>query len=134
MTWDDLCGERTLMAIRTDVRHPFQSDANGVALDLDGLTIFIFEDPNDGYRSCSAEPLVAKASLYSFGISPEYIRAPVRIQRWTRSEHGEADGLEFIDTRNGKTVLKVGTDNSDHYYPSFVCDWQPQNLAENTKV
>lgn len=33
MDWDELCGERVLMAIRTDVRHPFDPDANGVALD-----------------------------------------------------------------------------------------------------
>jgi hypothetical protein len=135
MSWDDLLGERTLDAIRTDVRHPFDTDAAGVALDLGGLTVFIFEDPSDGYRSCSAEPLIVKAPLYSFGVSPDYIRVPVRVSRWTKGEReGEADGLEFTDRRNGKVVLRVGTDNTDDYYPSFVCDWRPQNLADNAAV
>lgn len=132
MAWEDICGNRELRAIRTDIRHPFQSEANGVALDLGDMTVFVFEDPSDGYRSRSAEPLIAKTSLYSFGCNPEYIRAPVLIRLWERSEYGgAAEGVEFIDTRNGKTILRLGTDNSDGYYPSFTCDWQPQNLAEN---
>ncbi len=131
-SWDALCGERELMAIRTDVRHPFQSEANGVALDLKDITVFVFEDPSDGYRSSAATPLIARCSLYEFGISPDYIRAPVLVRRWTKSEYGSsADGVEFIDKRNGKTILKLGTDNSDDYYPSFTCDWQPLNLADN---
>lgn len=131
-TWDDLCGNKTLVAVRTDVKHPFQSEANGVALDLGDMTVMVFEDPGDGYRSHAAAPLIAKCSLDEFGICPDYVRAPVLIRRWTQSEYGSsADGVEFIDTRNGKTILKLGTDNSDDYYPSFVCDWQPKNLADN---
>lgn len=133
LTWEDICGERQLLAIRTDIRHPFNSEANGVALDLGDLTVFVFEDPNDGYRSAAASPLFAKGSLCEFGVSPDYIRAPVRIEKWRPrpDEHysGECEGLRFIDTRNGKTVLLLGTSNTDDYYPSFVCDWQPQNLA-----
>ena len=132
MSWDDLCGERMLRAIRTDVRHPFQSEANGVALDLDDITVFVFEDPNDGYRSCATEPMIVKEPLYAFGCDPDYIRAPVLIRRWTKSEYGDgADGVEFIDKRNGKTILLLGTDNVEDYYPSYTCDWRPQNLAEN---
>jgi hypothetical protein len=132
-TWEDLCGERELRAIRTDVRHPFDSDANGVALDLGDMTVFVFEDPSDGYRSCANEPLITSAALYSFGGNPEYIRAPVLIRLWTKSTYGSdgADGVEFIDKRNGQTILLLGTDNVDDYYPSFTCDWRPQNLAEN---
>lgn len=132
MSWDELCGERTLNAIRTDVRHPFSADASGVAMDLGDITVFVFEDPCDDYRSCSNEPMIVKQALYSFGVSPDYIRVPVLITRWTQSERGgEADGLEFTDRRNGKLILRVGTDNSDDYYPSFVCEWQPANIAEN---
>lgn len=131
-TWDDLCGETELCAIRTDVRHPFSTEANGVALDLGDKVVFVFENPSDGYRSCAAAPMVAQCNLYEFGCDPEYLRVPVLIRRWTKSEDGrEADGLEFIDRRNGNTILLLGTDNSDDYYPSFTCDWRPQALAEN---
>jgi hypothetical protein len=130
MTWGDLCGERILMAIRTDVNHPFDPAANGVVLDLDDLVVFAFEDPSDGYRSLCATPLIASAHLYSYGCSSDYIRAPVIVRTW--GNVGGPDGIELLDRRNGKTILRLGTDNADDYYPRFVCEWQPQNLAENT--
>lgn len=131
--WSAVYGERELRAIRTDVRHPFQHEANGVALDLVDMTVFVFEDPSDGYRSCATAPMISHSSLYEFGCDPQYIRAPVLIRPWTQSAHGSdgVDGVEFIDRRNGKTILLLGTDNCDDYYPSFTCDWRPQNLAEN---
>lgn len=133
ISWSELLGFRSLVSIRTDVRHPFTSDANGIALQLDGVSVFIFEDPSDGYRSTAAAPMVAACSLYEFG-SPEYLHVPVEVKRWERSDDelsGAVEGLQFVDTRNGKVVLTVGTSNTDDYYPSFVCEWRPQNLAEN---
>lgn len=131
-SWDELCGPQTLRAIRTDIRHPFDANASGVALDLENFTVLVFEDPSDGYRSCAADPMVSRAPLYALGCDPEYIRAPCTVTRWTGSEYGGgADGVEFFDTRNGKCILRLGTDSVDDYYPGFTCDWMPQNLAEN---
>jgi len=133
ISWSALLGFRSLVSIRTDVRHPFTSDANGIAFQLDGVSVFIFEDPSDGYRSTAAAPMVAACSLYEFG-TPEYLHVPVEIKRWERSDdefNGAVEGLQFVDTRNGKVVLTVGTSNTDDYYPSFVCEWRPQNLEEN---
>ena len=42
------------------------------------------------------------------------------------------DILEMIDIRNGKTVLRVGTNCYDSYYPYFVSEWVPENLYCNT--
>jgi hypothetical protein len=132
MSWKQLHGERILMAIRTDVNHPFDSAASGVCVDFDHLTVFAFEDPSDGYRSCCSEPLICSAPMYSFGCNPDYIRAPVLIREWSKTEYGgKADGIEVIDRRNGKTVFLLGTNYSDEYYPSFTCDWRPENLADN---
>jgi len=132
MPWSDLYGEHELKAIRTDVTHPFDSSASGVAMDLGDITVFVFEDPSDGYRSCATEPMIVKAPLYSFGCSPDYIRAPVLVREWSSSEYGSgADGIEMIDKRNGKTILRLGTANADDYYPSYTCDWRPQDLADN---
>ncbi len=132
MSWDELCGTRHLKAVNTDVRHPFDANASGGAIELDDMTVFIFEDPSDGYRSSAIEPMIVKSAMYSFGCSPNYVRAPVLVRRWERSEYGgSADGIEIIDTRNGKTILRAGTDNDDDYYPSYTFDWRPQDLAEN---
>lgn len=133
MSWDALLGEHVLMSIRTDVHHPFSNEANGVAFELDqDLVVLIFEDPNDGYRSSANEPMIMKGNLYELGCSPEYIRVPVLVKNHERSEYGGASrGIEMLDRRNGKTILIIGTDNSDDYYPSWVCEWTPANIAEN---
>jgi len=134
-TWDALVGDRTLRAIRTDVHHPFDPHAHGVALDLDDVSVFIFEDPSDGYRSSCNQPMVIPGSLYQFADRIDYINVPVRITRWTVSEYlgrnEQADGLEFRDRRNDLLILRVGTDHADDYYPSYTCQWHPENIAEN---
>lgn len=132
MSWNDLVGTHELKAVQADVRHPFDANANGGAFQLDNdLTVLVFEDPSDGYRSSAIDPVIVKAPLYSLGCSPNYVRAPVLVRLWERSEYGQAEGIEIIDTRNGKTILRAGTDNSDDYYPSYTFDWRPQDLAEN---
>lgn len=132
MAWEDFYGETELIAIMPVVRHPFDDSANGCALTLGGKTVFVFEDPCDGYRSSASEPLVTPQSLYSFGASPEYLRIPVLVRKLTPTEYAdEADGIELLDRRNGRTILRLGTNNVDDYYPTFVCEWSPQNLAEN---
>ncbi len=136
MSWKDLCGEHILKAIRTDVRHPFDADASGVALYLDDMTVFVFEDPCDGYRSSAVDPMIVNAPMYSFGVNPDYIRVPVRISLWTKEKdyHGESEGIKVVDRRNGLVILTLGTSDSDDYYPSFVCDWRPGNIAENAET
>ena len=39
--------------------------------------------------------------------------------------------LELLDCKTGKTVLEVGTENTDDYYPCFVANWSPENMACN---
>lgn len=132
--WDSLHGLHTLECIRTDVRHPFDESASGIAFELrsatETKTVFVFENPNDGYRSSAAEPMICAEPMYSFGCDPQYIRVPVRVQVMTPLEyHTSASGIELIDTRNDLVILRVGTDNNDDYYPSFAAEWMPQNVA-----
>jgi len=125
----ELTGEHTLVAIRTDLRHPFDPDASGIAIELDTHTLFFYENPDDGYRSSCGEPLIAEASMHSFGVSPEYLHIPVLVRSWTEPN---TDGIEVLDRRNGKTILTVGTANIDDYYPYFVCEWVPRNIQQES--
>ena len=43
----------------------------------------------------------------------------------------ENDVLELLDCKTGKTVLEVGTENTGDYYPCFVANWSPENMACN---
>lgn len=50
----------------------------------------------------------------------------------TRMSETQPEVLQFIDARNGKLVIEVGTDWSDDYYPSFVGYFNPQALSLNS--
>lgn len=135
--WAALCGKRTLKAISMDVKHPGDASASGCMLEIDDCVVFAFENPDDGYRSCCNEPLIGKGDT-SYGYRADNVThlgyVPVEIELWEFAQEGEnhsgqCNGIRIKDTRNGATILLLGTDNTDDYYPSYVCDWQPQNLA-----
>lgn len=95
---------------------------------LDDKVYTACEDDNDGYRS-------AMGSLIEGG-AVKNMFAPVKVLCSMRTDdgHGNTDEtLVMRDLVTGKTVLEVGTDNTDDYYPSFVADFRPQNMASNTQ-
>lgn len=90
---------------------------------LDDVTYVATEDENDGYRSCMAK-------LEILGVKPVTMFDPIDVVgHMEKCDNG--DILEMIDIRNGKTVLRVGTDSYDSYYPCFINEWIPENLAVN---
>lgn len=134
MELKDLVGpHKMLVAARTGVRHPLIDDKDGVAwfLQTEGIgdRIFMaFEDNNDGYRSQMGPLFVAHGDAYEIVEDPDYIRRNVVCRHLAKDSgdySGECDILEIIDVVTGHTWLKVGTENIDDYYPSFVCVWSP---------
>lgn len=123
-------GLQELLAINVNVRHPFNPDSNGVALDFGTKTVLIFEDANDGYRSAAATPIIYEGSLYELCDNVNYVRVPVRVEPMQAAEYADgADGIDLWDTRNDRLILRVGTDNVDDYYPTFVLDFRPEMIA-----
>lgn len=96
---------------------------------LDGVTYTAIEDPSDGYRS----------SLEGILVSDEKVTnnfAPVEVEVSYRTKNSYMDDceiLDFIDTKNGKQIMEIGTDNTDDYYPSFVANFTPENMSINDK-
>lgn len=91
---------------------------------LDGVTYEIREDPSDGYRSYARDIAVVSAPVGN-------TFPPVRVlARMLKSEYTD-DALEIIDVANGKTILIAGTRNSDDYYPWYVFEWTPEDMACN---
>jgi hypothetical protein len=137
MSWSELYGEWILNKYCTNVNHPFDTNANGVALEIarngESITVFVFEDPNDGYRSSATPPLIAHCSMYEYAGTGEYIRVPVLIS-FLSYEHGNAEGIEVHDRRNGKLILQLGTNNTDDYYPYFTAEWKPENIEGNEEI
>lgn len=105
-------------------------DATMLRFVLDGQIYVATEDPNDGYRSSLRSLLIVD------GPPVANMFAPVRVfVREAGSDREYVnDYLEFIDANNGKTILEVGTDNADDYYPSFVGRFWPERMAVNAAI
>lgn len=93
---------------------------------LDGKVYTATEDDNDGYRS-SMKSLV-EGGFVSNTFAPQRVVCSMRIE----GEYGSKDEtLVMRDVVTGREVLEIGTDNTDDYYPSFVANFQPGNMACN---
>ena len=131
VTLDSLIGEHMLDAVDTSTDKVKTwgdrfEDANCLRFRLDGKVYTAVEDPNDGYRS-------NMGGLYE---SEEHMRnvfPPCRVlaRKSENQKYQVDDTLELIDVVTGKVVLRVGTDNTDDYYPYFVAEWNPQNMVGN---
>jgi len=96
---------------------------------LDGITYTAIEDPSDGYRS-AMEKIIVSGTKVTNVFEPVEVVVSYR-EKTEGYFNGKCDILDFTDTKSGKRVLEIGTDNSDYYYPSFVACWTPENLSVN---
>lgn len=129
-----LPGKWKIRGVCTTVNHPFDRDANGVAVELSKkdkvYTVFFFEDPSDGYRSSMAVPIILENQMYDFGGNPNMTWLAERdIQIKPRLPAHNTDGFEFIDLQTKAKFLEIGTDHTDDYYPCFVMDYTPEKLG-----
>lgn len=94
---------------------------------LDGVLYAAIEDPDDGYRSHMSELVIDDAV-------PRNVFPAVHVMcvYKDRDEPDACDLLEIIDAHTGKTILTVGTNNTDDYYPYFVADFDPSAMATNS--
>lgn len=103
-------------------------DTRNICLfNLDGITYKAGEDPDDGYRSyCS--------SLEIFDKLPKYFIPGGNLVVCSMEEippHEINDILVIRDFKNGKTILRVGTDYSVSWYPCCRFEYYPENMSCN---
>ena len=102
-------------------------DANVIRFRLDGKVYTAVENPDDGYRSSMDRLYVADDEMRN-----TFPPCKVLVRMSEGGEYYQVnDTLEMIDCTTGKIVLRVGTDNTDDYYPWFVSEFNPQNMAAN---
>lgn len=136
----DLIGEHWLDAVDFNIiQHEEWNgkyvDANSITFRLDGKCYTATEDPNDGYRS-TMNQLFTKDVEMTNVFNPAWVicQAYEPGDDEPYSDHSNDDGIhliEFVDAWNGKVILMVGTDYGDGYYPSFVSNWRPEEMAIN---
>lgn len=97
---------------------------------LDGKCYIATEDPSDGYRSSMRDIAVDLAAEMKNVFPPLSVIGRHR----TKGTYGhEDDVLELIDAATGRTVLEVGTESVDDYYPGFVASFHPEAMAHNAR-
>jgi hypothetical protein len=144
----DLCGKHILFAVwfqRKIVPNEWNEwddneDTNHCYFHLDGVTYVAREDANDGYRSSMRDIQVVGDIPLNWWTPGEPVVAIYYTQKSDAPDYSEeeewydegvCDLLSIGSEITGKTILTVGTDNSQDYYPSFVSHFQPQNLSHN---
>ena len=137
ITLDSLVGEHFLDAVdmeTTQVKKWGDSfyNAEVIRFRLDGKVYNAVDDPSDGYRSNLEKIFVSSDEMKN-------VFSPVKVLARMNTKCGDDesrvnDTLELLDCANGKTILRVGTDNTEDYYPWFVSEWTPANMAVNEGV
>ncbi len=132
MELTDLVGKHLMTGVNQGER-PIKSDYAGyencdtITFELDGVAYQATEDPQDGYRSCMRELDIVPTSAITNRFSPAEVMCVMRKLPY----RDEDDILDCYDTSTGKVVLSVGTDDSDNYYPVWVAEFTPENMAIN---
>lgn len=124
MQLEELVGLHELSAVDEGVLEEsgYAGTPNAIWFTLDGKTYQVSENPSDGYRSCMRD-IVQSDRIMTNTFLP--------VQVLGRYLSGSEDILELIDVQTGKSVLRVGTHDQDDYYPSYVSEFYPHNMAIN---
>lgn len=128
MELKDLVGEHELKGVGeiTVKNENSYTRQNGFTFKLDDTVYTAIENIPDGYRSYMSKLRVDEDEIDT-KIPPIKVTARMKPDGdWTNKKI-----LELIDQKTGETVLEVGTDNYDDYYPCYVFDWRPENLSVN---
>lgn len=97
-------------------------------------SIYAFErDPDDGWRSYG--------KLYipeNISVNDIKNRFPAQDVIITLNHREHIDGNKqfyvITDAITGKTILEIGTDYTDSYYPVAICHYYPENMAVNQQL
>lgn len=133
MTLEDLIGEHVLSGVEfgtlpKDKEADRYEDANTMTFILDGHAYCVVESPDDGYRSSMRD--IFEVSIESVKNTFKPVRVLARYRE--KGQYGATDDiLELIDVVTTKVVLEAGTENSNDYYPSYVANFTPENMAPN---
>lgn len=84
------------------------------------IALEAIEDENDGYRSYFGCFSVSSLDKIFFGVPLARVRAR---ETMTGSGYDKFEGWELVDVKSDHVWLRVGTNNTDDYYPFFTFDY-----------
>lgn len=95
-------------------------DAAKLVFILDGVTLVATEDPSDGYRSHFKELFVASEDICKNVFEPIEVIGQLTDRM-----------LDLIDVHTHKSVISIGTNYLDDYYPCCVLSFDPKAMVTN---
>lgn len=123
MDIEDLVGERELSGIDRWTEMAKGEDCEVCLIALDGTTYEFREDPDDGYRSYHEGPDVSETAIKNT-FAPVPVRCAMR-------EGGDRNEILVVSHREtGAVILEIGTDNTEDYYPWWVCNFSAEALGK----
>lgn len=113
--------------LKTDKKFSWDQDKNTIRFELDGQVYEAIENPSDGYRSYMDKLVFSNKKVRN--------RVPevqvVCVYKDSDKYDDDCDLLDFIDCKNGKVFLTIGTKHVHDYYPVCIFEYSPEKLSIN---
>ncbi|MDB4302117.1 hypothetical protein N9924_00980 [bacterium] len=101
----------------------YDSNGDGYIIRIDNKNYTILEDEDDGYRSYLGE-------IEEVDIKIDNMFEPIDVMCKMKDD-GYTDALNVTDCKTLETILIIGTENYDDYYPMCVMEWYPKKMIHN---
>jgi hypothetical protein len=117
----NLVGKHLLSAVDRSIisKNVEFNNCDTFAFELDGIAYLALEDPDDGYRS-----MLGSLEITDLELKTKFF--PVEVDCKLGDEEGNF--LNILNSETKNVIISIGTDYSDDYYPSFVAQWNPENI------
>lgn len=109
--------------IKVDKNFSWDQDKDTIRFELDGQVYEAVENPSDGYRSYMDKLILSNKKVRN--------KIPEIQVVCVYRDDNDCDLLDFIDCKNGKVFLTVGTKHVGDYYPVCIFEYHPENLSIN---
>ena len=112
--------------LKVNKQFSWDQDKNTIRFELDGQVYEAIENPSDGYRSYMDKLVLSNKSVHNK--IPEI--NIVCVYR-DKDNYDNCDLLDFIDCKNGKVFMTIGTRHTNDYYPVCIFEYSPEKLSIN---
>lgn len=124
MDLKDLQGKKMFSGIDRETVQISGEDCEKCTFILDGVAYCGCEDPNDGYRSTMSD-----LEIVDVVVKNTFSPVEVMVVHQSGGRNDTDDILELRRASDGALILEIGTSNIDDCYPSFVCNFSPENIG-----
>ena len=130
MILSDLLGYHELSGVQyaTLPENEYGEYSNVMDFILDNKVYSAIDDPDDGYRSCLKE--IRQDRISAAEISNQFDAVPV-VGKYSGNS---TDVVELADQYTGRTIMAIGTDHNDGYYPCCILSFYPENITIPRKL